>query len=116
MLAFFHWLITFFFLTVILTLSLLNTARVPFDLSPFDPPVAMPLAVIILLAAVLGFVWGMGITWLHGWGARRDIRRLKRDLERTEKKRTDLEQAGLREHPETVISALLPPQKSRWPF
>ena len=116
MLALLHWLLTFFFLAVILTLSLLNTAVVPFDVTPFDPPIALSLSAIVLGAAGVGFLWGMAITWLQGFDLRRENRRLRRELGRSERTRTDLEQAGIREHPETVIAALLPGKKTFWPF
>lgn len=109
-----RWLLTVISLSLLLTWCFLNRIDVAFDWSPAQGPVTMPLFGVILLSAVLGFIWGVLITWLNAADDRAEKRQLRRDLKNLERKVTDLEHAGLAANPDAVIAGLLPAKKSWW--
>lgn len=114
MIAVLRWLLTVFSLSILLTWCFLNRSDVPFDWSPTHDPITMPLFGVILLSAMLGFIWGVFITWLNAADERAEKRKLRRDVKDLQQKVSHLEQAGIAANPDTVIAGLLPAKKSWW--
>ena len=81
----FKFLVTLFFVTILLWLAFANRESVPVTWSPLHDPASVPVAVIILIAIVAGFIWGSLIVWLNSAPVRRDRRAKSRDITRLEK-------------------------------
>ena len=79
MIAFLRWILTVICLSTLLTWCFLNRGDVPFDWSPAHDPVPMPLFGVIVLSAMIGFMWGVLVTWLNAAPERAEKRRLKRE-------------------------------------
>lgn len=78
-------IITLPFVAALLWISFANRDLVDFMWSPLHEAVSVPVAVLVLAAAVFGFVWGGLIVWLNEAGPRRDRRLQRKDIKRLEK-------------------------------
>lgn len=83
-------LITIPFVAVLLWLSFANRDSVTLTWSPFHEPANIPVAVVVLISVVTGFVWGSVITWLNYASVRREKRmnskaraKLEKELQQT---------------------------------
>lgn len=81
-------LVTILFVIIIFWLSVFNREAVGFSAYPFLEASQIPLALIILCAVMVGFIWGAVIVWLNGGVTRAEARRLKRELKSLEKEST----------------------------
>jgi uncharacterized integral membrane protein len=81
-------LVTILFVIIIFWVSIFNREAVDFSLYPFIDATPIPLALIILCAVMLGFIWGAVIVWLNGGVTRAEARRLKREVKALEKETT----------------------------
>lgn len=110
--GFLTWIITFVVMSILLIWSALNTHWIAFDPSPVHSPVRLPVFVLIMAGAVLGFMWGSVMTWLAATPDRRKIRALKQETV-TLKKEADQNAAhAARANPDAVIAGLLPEHSS----
>lgn len=109
-----RFVVTFISLTLLLTWCFLNRGGVDFDFSPKHDPVNLPLFVVILAVAILGFLWGMVMTWLTSAPSRNELRQLKKNLREIERRLSDQATAVITAHPDTVIDGLLPVKRKRW--
>ncbi len=73
-----RWIVTFFFLSCLLTWCFLNRGVVLFDYSPLHDPLRIPLFAVLLVTTIGAFIWGMVMTWLGGASLRRENKELKR--------------------------------------
>jgi uncharacterized integral membrane protein len=114
--GFLRWIITVVCLSTLLTWALLNRSEVMFDPSPVHDAVSIPLYVLIMGVALVGFLWGALITWLHATTDRVDRKLLRREVNVLEKKVAELESAALHANPNAAISGLIPsePRKASW--
>jgi uncharacterized integral membrane protein len=83
--AILKFLITIFFVAVLLWLAFANRESVSVTWSPLHDPASIPVAAIILVAIVAGFIWGSLIVWLNSAPLRRDRRMKAKDINRLEK-------------------------------
>lgn len=109
-----RWFLTVICLSTLLTWCFLNRGVVPFDWSPAHDPLQVPLFVVILLVAVVGFLWGALITWLNAAGERGELRRIRREHKEMAKKLADIEQTAAAHNPDAVVDGLLAPPKKSW--
>lgn len=111
-----RWLLTVICLSTLLTWALLNRSDVLFDFSPVHDPVKVPIYALIMVTALIGFLWGTLITWLHATTDRLERRLLRREVGVLEKKVAELESAALLANPNAAISGLIPsePKKTGW--
>lgn len=78
-------LVTFFFVVIILWLAIFNRSAVEFSVYPFVlDALSVPLAIIILGSVLIGFIWGALIVWLNGGKTRSEARRLRREVKNLE--------------------------------
>lgn len=106
-----RWLITVFFLSILLTWCLLNRAAVPFDWSPFHDPVTIPLLLVILISTLFGFLWGATIVWLNSLPEKSEHKKLQRTLDKLTKKLESSEETKITENSSGLLSRLLNPNK-----
>ena len=78
-------LVTILFVMIVFWLSIFNRAAVDFTVYPLMEGMQFPLALIILGAVLLGFIWGALIVWFNGGVARSEARKLKREVNLLEK-------------------------------
>ena len=78
-------LVTILFVLIIFWLSVFNREPVDFSVYPLFETFTVPLALIILAAALIGFVWGALIIWLNGSTTRSEVSRLRREVKILEK-------------------------------
>jgi uncharacterized integral membrane protein len=114
MIAIFRWILTVICLATLLTWCFLNRGDVPFDWSPAHDPIAMPLFGVIMLSAMMGFIWGALVVWLNAAPERRAHRQLKRDANDMAQKIAAFEQADVARNPDAVIAGLLPVKRGWW--
>jgi uncharacterized integral membrane protein len=78
-------LVTFFFVAIILWLSVFNRAAIEFSVYPLLlNSLSIPLAIIMLGCVLIGFIWGALIVWLNGGKTRSEARRLRREVKNLE--------------------------------
>lgn len=78
-------LVTIFFVVIILWLAIFNRGAVEFSVYPLVlDSLSVPLAIIILGCVLIGFIWGALIVWLNGGKARSEARRLRREVKSLE--------------------------------
>lgn len=77
-------LVTILFVSLLLWVTLSNSAQVDFSAPPFFNTMLLPSPIIILVSVIAGFIWGSAIVWLNGSGVRGDVRRLKREIKMLE--------------------------------
>jgi len=78
-------LVTFFFVAIILWLAIFNRSAVEFSAYPLVlDSLSVPLAIIILGCVLLGFIWGALIGWLNGGKTRSEARHLRREVKQLE--------------------------------
>lgn len=78
-------IITIFFVAILLWLTFANRDAISLVWSPVHDAASVPVAVLILAATVFGFIWGALIVWLNSAPLRRDRKRKARDVARLEK-------------------------------
>ena len=81
----FKFIITIFFVAVLLWLTFANRDAISLVWSPVHDAASVPVAVLILAATVFGFIWGALIVWLNTAALRRDRKRKAKDVARLEK-------------------------------
>ena len=81
-------LVTILFVIIIFWVSVFNRDAVNFSVYPLTDSTSIPLALIILGAVMLGFIWGAIIVWLNGGVTRAEARRLRREVKSLEKENT----------------------------
>lgn len=85
MTALFKFLVTVPFVAALLWIVFANRDSISFTWNPLQETSQVPVAVIILVTAVAGFIWGALIVWLNGAPARRAYRHKKKEVTRLEK-------------------------------
>lgn len=78
-------LVTILFVLIIFWLSVFNRDAVSFSVYPMFDAINIPLALIILAAALIGFIWGALIVWFNGSNTRGEVSRLRREVKMLEK-------------------------------
>lgn len=114
MIAIVRWFLTVICLSTLLTWCFLNRGVVVFDWSPAHDPVRVPLFVVILVVAVIGFLWGAMITWLNAADERAERRILRREHKDLTQRLQDVERNITLKNPDAVIDGLLPAPKKGW--
>ncbi len=85
-------LVTIFFVFIILWLAIFNRSAVEFSVYPFVlDALSVPLAIIILVCVLIGFIWGALIVWLNSGKTRSEARRLRREVKLLEQETTKKE-------------------------
>ena len=86
MTALVKFLVTVFFVVVLLWMSIINRESFEFSIYPFFPiDISLPLPFIMMLCVFIGFVWGGLIVWLNGGRTRSEVRKLRREVKNFEK-------------------------------
>lgn len=88
--AILKFLVTAFFVAALLWLAFANRDSVSLVWSPLHEPASIPVAVLVLIAIVAGFIWGGLIVWLNTASLRRIRKVQSRNISRLEK---ELDQA-----------------------
>lgn len=83
--VFIKYLVTFFFITLMFWVALLNRVDVSFSLFPFFESQSIPFSILFVAAVFVGFIWGGLIVWLNNADLRQGFRRLRYKLKRMEK-------------------------------
>jgi uncharacterized integral membrane protein len=99
-------IITLPFAAALLWVSFANRDSVDFTWSPVHDPAEVPVAVLVLAATIMGFVWGGLIVWLNEAHNRRDRRLQRKDISRLEK---ELNQARLQVQDKPASAQILLP-------
>ena len=99
-------IITLPFAGALLWVSFANRDSVDFTWSPLHEAVSIPVALLVLGAAIMGFIWGGLIVWLNESGTRRDRRLQRKDITRLEK---ELNQARLQVQDKPASAQVLLP-------
>ena len=87
-------IVTVAFAASLLWLSFANRDSIELNWSPLHEPADIPVAALVLIAAVAGFVWGALIVWLNTAPLRRERRRQAKDVSRLEKELSAAAQTG----------------------
>lgn len=85
-------LVTVLFVGLIIWMTLANRADVDFSLPFLFENWPVPLALIILGAIVIGFIWGAAIVWFNAASSRSEVRRQRREIKVLEAEITKKEQ------------------------
>lgn len=84
MVSLLKFLTTIFFVALLFWLVLLNREPVIMTFIPLQEGIPLPLAVIIGVSMMLGFIWGGLIVWYNNLSVRADYRRQIKDLKNLE--------------------------------
>ncbi len=99
-------LITLPFVAALLWVSFANRDSVDFTWSPLHEAFSIPVAILVLIATITGFIWGGLIVWLNEANNRRDRRLQRKDISRLEK---ELNQARLQVQDKPASAQVLLP-------
>jgi uncharacterized integral membrane protein len=99
-------IITLPFAAALLWVSFANRDSLEFTWSPLHDPLSVPVAVLVLGATIMGFIWGGLIVWLNEANNRRDRRLQRKDISRLEK---ELNQARLQVQDKPASAQILLP-------
>lgn len=79
-------LVTIFFVGIVLILAIPNRDEVAFALPNSTEATRVSLALVILASVLVGFLWGAAIAWLNAGDARSEARRLRKEVKTLEQK------------------------------
>ena len=80
-----HWLVTAPLALLLIDFAVSNLERVPVGLWPFSDIVLAPLYLVVLVALLVGFLFGEFVAWINGRHGRREARRRARRIEALER-------------------------------
>jgi lipopolysaccharide assembly protein A len=76
------WIITLPLTVMVIVFSVNNIADMPVDFWPFGIVVQWPTFLVVLIAIVLGFLFGATVMWFSAGSARREARRQRAEARR----------------------------------